>query len=40
MKLLNKLIKNKKILYIGIGVLLLLLILVLFLTTKKDKNEK
>lgn len=40
MKLLNKLIKNKKILYIGIGVLLLLLILVLFLTTKKDKNEE
>ena len=39
MNILEKIIKNKKILYIGIGVLLLLIILVLFLTTKKDETH-
>ena len=42
MKYLEKLINNKKILYIGISILLLLIILVLFLTQKEESspNEK
>ena len=39
MNILEKLIRNKKILYIGIGVLLLLIVLILFLTTRKEENH-
>lgn len=39
MNLLEKITKNKKILYIGIGVLLLLIVLVLFLTQKKEETH-
>jgi len=39
MTFLEKLINNKKILYIGIGMLLLLLALILFLTSKNDETH-
>lgn len=39
MKFLEKITKNKKILYISIGVLLLLIILVLFLTRKEEEKK-
>lgn len=39
MKNIEKLLKNKKVLYIGIGVLLLLIILVLILTMKKEPKQ-
>ena len=39
MKYLEKLINNKKILYIGIGVLLLLIVLVLLLTRKNEESH-
>ena len=38
MKFLEKLINNKKILYIGIGILLLLIVLILFLTSKNEET--
>lgn len=39
MKLLEKLLRNKKILYVGIGILLLLIVLVLWLTRKPNETH-